>query len=104
MQEKLSKVSPLMFLLDWIGHRSDERLTNFSMKKARDFAWNLAEDLANSDDNKKEERIKKADKNVTRLGRILANPPGITLKVMSNILSLTEEKNVGKVIETLGRD
>lgn len=104
MQKKLGKVSPMMFLLDWIGHRSDERLTNFSMKKARDFAWKLAEDLAHSNEKDKKERINKADKRVTRLGKILSNPPGISLKIMSQILSLTEEKNIGKVIEILSRD
>lgn len=104
MQKKLGKVSPMMFLLDWIGHRSDERLTNFSMKKARDFAWRLAEDLAQSNEKEKEKRIKKADKNVTRLSNILARPPGISLKIMARILSFSEEKNVGKVIEILSRD
>lgn len=104
MQKKLGKVSPMMFLLDWVGHRSDERLTNFSMKKARDFAWKLAEDLAQSNEKEKEQRLKKADKNVTRLSKILASPPGILLKIMSNILSLSEEKNIGKVIEILSRD
>lgn len=104
MQKKLGKVSPMMFLLDWIGHRSDERLTNFSMKKARDFAWKLAEDIATSTENEKAERIQKADKNVSKLGKILANPPGITLNFLSKLVSLTEEKNIGKIIEILSRD
>lgn len=104
MQNKLGRISPLMFLLDWIGHRSDERLTNFSMKKARDFAWKLAVELANSNGKEKESRLKKADKNVSKLGKILVKPPGITLNFLSRVLSLTEEKNIGKIIENLSRD
>jgi len=104
MQKKLGKVSPLMFILDWIGHRSDERLVNFSMKKARDFAWKMAEDLAKATEPEKEDRIKRADKNVTKLSKILLKPPGFTLRILSKIVSSTEEKNVGKIIEALRID
>lgn len=104
MQKKLGKVSPFMFILDWIGHRSDERLVNFSMKKARDFAWKMAEDLALASEPEKEERIKRADLNVTKLGKVLLKPPGFTLRILSKIVSSTEEKNVAKIIEVLQLD
>jgi hypothetical protein len=103
MQKKLGRVSPLMFLLDWIGQRSDEVLVNFSMVKARDQAWNLAEDLARLSGTKREERIQQADENVAMLSNILVNPPGKLLHTATMILGLFEEKNVEKITSKLSR-
>lgn len=104
MQKKLNRVSPLMFLLDWIGHRQDEILVNFSMIKARDQAWMLAEELASLLGDKKEARIKRADQNVTSLSETLINPPGKLLKFAVRILGIFEEKKVSKIIKNLEKD
>ena len=101
MQKKLGRVSRLMFLLDWVGQRSDEKLVNFSMVKARDFAWNLAEDLAHLDEAEKEKRIAKADKRVSRLARILSRPPGVLINLALLVLKSMEEKDVKKVIDSM---
>ena len=42
LQERLGRVSPLMFLLDWAGQNKDEKVIDFSMRKARDQSWNSA--------------------------------------------------------------
>ena len=42
LQERLGKVSPLLFLLDWAGKNSDEKVIDFSMRKAREQSWNGA--------------------------------------------------------------
>ena len=104
MQKKLNRVSPLMFLLDWIGHRQDEILINFSMIKARDQAWSLAEELAKLMGDKKDERIKRADQNIASLSEILINPPGKLLKFAVRMLGMFEEKNVGKIIKSLEKN
>ena len=103
MQKKLGRVSPLMFVLDWVGQRSDEKLINFSMIKARDFAWKLAEDLANLKGKAKQERIDQADKNISFLSKILINPPGLLLNSAVALLKLSEEKNVKKIIDKLSK-
>jgi len=46
VQDKLTLVSPLMSWLDRAGARSDEVLSNFSIKRAREAAWRVAEHLA----------------------------------------------------------
>ncbi|MEJ2595217.1 MAG: DUF5995 family protein [bacterium] len=101
MQKKLGSVSPLMFLLDWIGQRSDEKLINFSMVKARDFSWRLAEDLSPLSDQALQDRIALADQRVGKLAGILAKPPGILLGLSTRVLSLFEEKDVAKIIRKL---
>lgn len=104
MQKKLGRVSPLMFLLDWIGQRKDEFLINFSMVKARDQAWSLAEELASLFGENREKRIEISDRHVSLLSQILINPPGKSLKFITRILGLFEEKNVGKIINSLEKD
>lgn len=101
MQKKLGRVSRLMFVLDVVGQRSDEKLVNFSMVKARNQAWKLAEELAYLNGDSKEERLYIADENVSFLSSILIDPPLITLKIATKILSLFEEKNVKKVIDEM---
>lgn len=102
MQRKLGKVSPLMFVLDWAGKRSDEVLVNFSMIKAREQAWKLAEELAPAENKQdREERVARADKNVALLSDIVKNPPGKVLPFILNFIGMLEEKNVGKIIAQL---
>ena len=102
MQKRLGKVSPLMFLLDWAGKRTDELLANFSMVKARDQAWSLAEDIAMLDtENEKQDRIEQADRNVALFSKLIKRPPGKVLNFILNFIGNFEEKNVGKIIDKL---
>ncbi len=104
MQKKLGSVSPLMFILDWIGQRSDEKLINFSMIKARDFSWRLAEDLSTLKDQSLQNRIARADHRVGKLAGILVKPPGIMLGLATRVLALFEEKDVAKIIQKLRQE
>lgn len=102
MQRKLGKISPLMMLLDWIGKRSDELMVNFSMVKARNQAWNLANELSNAqNDQLRKMRVEIADDNIALLGSLIVKPPGRILKFILKIISATEEKNIRKIIERL---
>lgn len=102
MQKRLGKVSPLMFLLDWLGKRSDELIANFSMVKAREQAWRLAEDIALLEtDQEKIERIKEADQNVAAFGSLIIDPPGKLLNVVMNFIGSFEEKNVKTIVDKL---
>jgi hypothetical protein len=102
MQRRLGKVSPLMFLLDWIGKRTDELIANFSMVKAREQAWSLAEGIASLEtDSEKKARIKQADENVAFFSKIIIRPPGKVLKFILGVIGTFEEKDVKKVIKKL---
>ncbi len=102
MQKRLGKVSPFMFLLDWAGMRTDELLSNFSMIKARDQAWELAEKIAKLEtDAEKQVRIDQADRNIALFGNLIKNPPGKVLKFIMKIIGSVEEKNVKTIIDKL---
>ena len=102
IQQRIARVSPLMFLLDWVGDEHDEAVVNFSIRKARNFAWRFAEDL--SDARNEEERdllIRKADRHITELGGIVAHPPGVLLSGALSVIRWFEVKDTRTVIERL---
>lgn len=102
MQEKITRVSKLMFLLDWIGKNKDEIAAGFSIKKARDFAWRTAEHLASiMDTTEQEKAIQEVDRKVTAIGRIVSQPRGKILSWIIRFVRMFEEKDVKVILEKL---
>jgi hypothetical protein len=101
MQVKVGRVSRLMFLLDWIGKRSDEAVMNFSMAKAREQAWNFANALAVLPEHEKKSKMEEVDGIIGALAGVVKHPPGKPAAIVLKIISRFEEKDVKKVIEKL---
>jgi hypothetical protein len=104
MQDRVSKVSRLMIILDWMGKSTDEKIVNFSMVKARDHAWNLAGILAGAESDERKSAIEVADRTIAALGNIIINPPGILLKMALRLIASFEEKEVKTIIAKLRED
>ncbi|MGK0388731.1 MAG: hypothetical protein ACI94Y_001463 [Maribacter sp.] len=104
IQEKITRVSKLMFLLDWIGKEKDEIAAGFSIKKARNFAWMTAEHLAPiTDPIAQEKAIQEVDKKVTAIGKIVHHPAGKILTWLINVIRMFEEKDVKVILEKLAK-
>jgi hypothetical protein len=101
LQAKVGRVSRLMFLLDWIGKRSDEAVMNFSMEKARQQAWNFGNVLAVLPDSEKKSKKEEVDGIIGALAEVVRHPPGKLAAFVINFISRFEEKDVKKVIERL---
>lgn len=99
MQSKLGKVSFLMFLLDWIGGITDDKIINFSMGKAREQSWITANKLWKLDGVQKQEKINHVDQIVTALSEIIKNPVSKVLKYMIRLIKLFEEKDLKRILE-----
>lgn len=97
MQKNLGKVSFMLKILDIFGFRSDEKIINFSIKKARDFAWINALELALVDGKLKHSRINEIDKRVLELSKMIKAPPGKFLSSILKIISMFESKNLLKI-------
>ena len=106
MQDRLSKVSKLMFLLDWIGKNKDEEIINFGIVKSREFAWNVAVGVATLEINQKakETLIEKTDNTVAAFNQLIQQPPSKILNFVLRIISFFEEKNIEKIINNLRKD
>ena len=101
MQRRIGRVSPLMILLDLLGEETDEAIINFSIEKARDFAWNFAVNLNNTDPDDEEQLIREVDEQVAGLGKNIAYPPGFLLPKVLWLIRLFEEKDIRTLVDTL---
>jgi hypothetical protein len=101
MQDRIGRVSPLMFLLDWIGERSDEDAINFSLRKARHFAWHVAVTLTQADEDEKEQLIRGMDEQIARVGKAVLAPPGFLLPKVLYLIRMFEEKEIRVVVDKL---
>ena len=104
MQKDLGKVSFMLRLLDIFGFKSDEKIINFSIKKARDFAWLNAMELALCEEGKQQSRIEEIDKRVLELSKIIKDPPGRPLALTMKIISFFESNDPAKIFNKLLKD
>lgn len=101
VQDRLSNVSPLLFLLDWFGKRRDERFAEFSLVKARTGAWKAANRLSKLSEADKALKIKELDDMVSLLNNAISKP-GMVFGRLVRLVKWFEVKEVGKVLDALG--
>lgn len=101
VQESLSRVSPLLFLLDWIGERNDEKLADFSIKVARGKSWILASELWASDDSSSGMRIDKADNALVGFARRFITPRTRILKAVLRVIVAFESRDKQRILEVM---
>jgi Family of unknown function (DUF5995) len=97
---RLTRVSPLIGLVNRVGGRLDEALSNFSTRIGRDAAWHFAQQLVITPLEQRENVIKQRDMVVAEFGRRLWRT-GTLLILVKVIVGLSENKNVGEVLDVL---
>ncbi len=100
VQDRLSEISPLLFLVDWFGKKGDEHFAAFSLVAARKNAWRVATRLSKTADEDKSLEINKLDNTVAKLNQIILKP-GKFLGIVVKLVKRFETKDVDKVIEML---
>jgi hypothetical protein len=103
VQQTLAGITPLMHLLTQTELQTDDRIINFKLSKARDFAWAAAQRLARGDSLRNELRIAALDSAVSLLGNTVAYPPPRTAATLAIVRS-TEQQDVRRVIELLATE
>ena len=104
MQKDLGKVSIMIKVLDILGFRSDEKIINFSIKKARDFAWINALELALIEGETRQISINNIDNRVLELSKMIRQPPGKFLSIVLTFISMFETRDLEKIKRKLGID
>jgi Family of unknown function (DUF5995) len=104
VQDKLTLVSPSMSWLDKAGGRGDEVILNFSIKRARESAWRVAERLAPLSPEAMQKEIDVLDRWVDVLAGVIEHPPDTTIRLATFFVRLTESRDVKKVIDVLAGD
>lgn len=101
IQLKIGKVSPLMFVLDWLGGRQDEQMISFNIIKARHHAWKVACTLAKLNPKKRKETIDQIDREMAHLAYRIYKPPLPFIKAALKVIQFFEEKRVAEIIKRL---
>ncbi len=102
MEDCLTKVNPLMRLLHLNWFKYDEMLVQFSMKTARDGAWEFSKEINGKTESTFDDCLAARDKSIAGLGKVIAHPKGNLLKIIVKFIRLFEKKNVANVMEFLG--
>jgi hypothetical protein len=100
VQDKIGVLSPWLGLLDQVGGRTDEAIVNFSLQKARDAAWQVAERLAPLGPEEQELEIAHLDENIEAFAQIVKNP-GWLIRLISFVIRIFEISHVPKIINVL---
>ena len=101
VQNSIASVAPMMWLLDSAGGRTEEKIVEFSMSRARDAAWAQAVLLAGIEGGVRSAAIVVADRAVTAVGRGVMQPPGMFLQAALQFLVWRESSDVRKIIGAL---
>lgn len=104
IQGRLGRVSRLLFLLDIIAKKSDERIIDFSMRKARKQAWNSANLLWVLGADQQDGAIKGIDSMVLQLSEFIKSPKSRFVRFILKTIRIFEETDVGVVISKLKED
>lgn len=102
VQAALGEVSPFLWLLDELGGRADEWALDFSIRKARDKAWQDALALSRTPPADRPALEASIDQSASVLGRLIARPAGI-LQPALTVIAHKETQDVAKVIDQLDR-
>ena len=102
LQDRLSRVSPLLFILDWLGQNTDEQIIDFSMRKAREQSWNSANLLWPLTGSPPFETTKNGiDQLVLKLSQHIAAPKSRIIRFFLKIIQKFETKDVSRIISKL---
>jgi len=100
VEDELAQIWITLGLLDRFLGNIDEAIINFSMKKARDHAWSVAERLAPLNEAEQAREIERLDSEMLKLAR-LVRYPGIVGGMVTKIIRLGERGTVPRIIEIL---
>jgi hypothetical protein len=100
VQDELAQVWRTLRLLDALLGGADEALVNFSMEKARDHAWAVAERMAPLNEAERERAIAELDRETLPLAHLIRSP-GIVGGTVTKIIRLGERGTIRQTIDLL---
>lgn len=104
VQDRLSRVSPMLFLLDMAGQNSDEKVIDFSMRKARQQSWYHANLLWSLGQDHQPEAINTLDNVILEISKFIKSPKSRLIRFSLKTIGRFESKDVGRIISKLKAD
>jgi hypothetical protein len=104
VRANVDELSPWINFVDRIVPLTKEdRIINFSMEKARDSAWSVANMLASSTPAQQTRKLAILDQAVTAFGRLIRTPAGIFVNLGLRVVRLRETSDVQRIIDVLSQ-
>lgn len=100
VEKEMAEVSPLIGLLEKLSLKTDTVIINFSLDKARQFAWDHAVELATLSGEEMQAAIRRFDGEAATLGQLVVSPPWL-IKVELLPIRIFESSNVRRVLDVL---
>jgi hypothetical protein len=100
VEKEIAEVSPLIGLLEKLSLQTDTVIINFSLDKARQFAWDHAVQLAPLSGDALQAAIRSLDAETAALGHLVVSPPWL-IKIQLLPIRIFESSNVRRVLDVL---
>jgi Family of unknown function (DUF5995) len=100
VQERIASVSPWMGLLDRVGGRTEQAVVNFSMDRARDAAWRVAERVAPLNAAERASAVAALDREIAEFAKVVEHP-GALISLALLPARVREVRDVTRVIAAL---
>ena len=97
----IGELSPWIGLLDRVDPTAGRAIVNFSIGRAREQAWTVAELLAGLPEERWPGHVDVLDRNALSLARLVRDPPGVILKAGLRLIRVREMNDVREAIERL---
>lgn len=97
VQERLNAFSLIWKSADFLMGKADELMANFSLKRARKFAWKIAEEAYQQSDPYAPHFIAGMDRKAEKFGKLILTPPNFMLTASLRLmgkLSFTEAEAI----------
>ena len=101
VEAEIDDLSPWISFLDHIDPSADEAVINFSMDKARMFAWDFAEKLAPLNRDEWAVELETRDAMTAALGGLVAHPVGILFNAGLCVIRMRETNDIVRIIDVL---
>jgi len=103
VRANVDELSPWIDFLDNFETQRQDKLINFSLTKARDSAWRVAERLAPLDAAGRAAELERLDRKVAALGWFVRRPGGLWLNFGLWLISLRESNDIPHIIDVLSQ-
>jgi hypothetical protein len=103
VKENIEQLSPWIKLIHHLIPRTEDRIINFSIDRARRSAWLVATMIAPLSPDRQVRKLEILDSGVAAFGRLIRNPKGWLISLAIRIIRLRESNDIPKIIDVLSQ-
>jgi hypothetical protein len=103
VRSDIEEVSPWIKLLDRYASQTEDRLINFSLGKARESAWLVANMINSTPTDRLARELSILDEGVAKLGSLIGSPKEWLISLGLYVIRIRESNDVPHVIDVLSQ-